>query len=67
MPDYEVKTKVYKDETNEFIGESTASVEAEDKEEARWCFRHGCIEMNTPDGLRIIGDLRTLKLKVSAA
>jgi hypothetical protein len=63
MNTYEVKTKVYKAETGEFIGNSTATVEADDKAEARFFFRHHCIEMNTPKDLKIVGDLRTLKLE----
>ncbi len=63
MPNYQVKTKVFRKETNEFIGNSTAVIEADDKEQARFFFRHHCIEMNTPKNLKIVGDLRTLKLE----
>ncbi len=63
MKIYEVKTKVYNADTGEFIGNSTATIKAEDKNEARFFLNHHCIEMNTPKGLRIVGDLRTLKLE----
>jgi len=66
MQTYQITTKVYKD-SGEFIGKSTATVEAQDKEEARFFFHHGCIEMNTPKGLKIVGDLRTLKLETESA
>lgn len=64
METYEVKTKVYK-ENGEFIGNSSASVKADDKEEARFLFRHGIIQMNTPKGLKIVGDLRTFRVKLN--
>lgn len=63
MPIYEVKTKVFNSKTDKFIGYSTATVEADDKSDARFQFRHYTIELNTPPGLRIKGDLRTLKLE----
>ncbi len=62
MPIYQVKTKVYEKQNGNFIGNSTATVRADDKNEARFFFNHHCIEMNTPENLRIIGDLRTLKV-----
>lgn len=62
MATYEVKTKVYK-ENGKFIGNGKATVEADDKEHARFLFRHHIIEINTPKGFRIVGDVRTLKLE----
>lgn len=59
---FEVKTSVYRTESGEFIGNSTAEIEAEDKEEARFLFYHGAILASTPKGLRITPDMRTLKL-----
>lgn len=65
MAIYEVKTKVYDKQTNQFVGNSTATIDADDKDEAKFQFYHGIILAFAPESHRVIPDMRTLKLKIS--
>lgn len=58
---WQVNTKVYKSKTGEFVGDGTASLEADSKKDAKFLIGHGIILANTPEGYRVVPDVRTLK------